>query len=82
MSLLNVGIAFDQLVNTFIGGKPDETLSARAWRCKDSSKVWKVAQVVLDTVFFFDKGHCEMSYMSEVLRKQLPSDYSTTKIPL
>ena len=80
MSLMNVGIAFDQFVNACIGGAPDETLSARAWRCKDSSKIWGAVRWTLDTLFFFDKGHCEMAYMSEVLRKQLPAGYDQTKI--
>ena len=29
-----IAVAFDQLVNTLLGGWADETLSARAWRHK------------------------------------------------
>ena len=34
-------VAFDQLINTCIGGYADETLSSRAWRHKlDGSRSW------------------------------------------
>lgn len=75
MSLYNVGIAFDQFINACIGGSPDETLSARAWRLKDVSLVWKCTRWCIDTLFFWQKGHCAASYNSEMERKQLPEEY-------
>lgn len=50
--LYRVLIAVDQLFNSILGGWPDETLSARAWRCKDRNMKWKIARIVIDTIFF------------------------------
>lgn len=72
-------IAFDQLVNTFLGGKADETLSARAWRNRDKHSAYKV----IDILFFWDKEgnkrHCELSFESELNRNQLPNEYNSLK---
>jgi hypothetical protein len=68
-------IAFDQFVNTLLGGLADETLSARAWRNRDKHSLYKL----IDILFWFDKengkGHCELSFDSEQLRYHLPKDY-------
>lgn len=70
-------IAIDQLLNTVIWikgdgfGYADETLSARAWRLKDQSNAWRR----IDAIFFWEAGHCQASYESEVLRHQLPDHY-------
>ena len=69
-------VAFDQLFNTFLGGKADETLSARAWRLQTKSKAWKFLRVVIDEIFLFEDNHCYESYLSELNRKQLPAEYS------
>lgn len=67
----NVLIALDQLANALIGGWPDESLSSRAWRhYANGSRSWP--KVLIDAVLFFDKNHCEESYKSEILRRQLP----------
>lgn len=79
-------IALDQTANTLIYlkgdaingetgfGYSDETLSARLWRLQHPF------HKVVDKVFFFDKEgekkHCELSFESELKRKQLPSRYS------
>lgn len=34
----NVLVSVDQLANTLLAGYPDETLSARSWRCRDKKK--------------------------------------------
>lgn len=71
-------IAFDQMLNTLIPigrdgfGYADETLSARAWRLRDRSKLYKV----IDAIFFWESSHCLVSYESEKKRKQLPVEYS------
>lgn len=75
MSLKSILIAADQFCNALIGGSPDETLSARAWRLRKRSQLWSVARLVIDTIFFLDPDHCETSYLSELLRKQLPNEY-------
>jgi len=70
-------IACDQMINTLIPfegdgfGFADESLSARAWRLRDQSSVWKW----IDQLFFWETDHCRKSYESEVQRKHLPSHY-------
>ncbi len=71
-------IAVDQLFNV-LASLPcekvyaDETLSSRAWR-------WHVAGVrswpknVIDTLFFWQDGHCQQSYESERAYKHLPPE--------
>jgi hypothetical protein len=71
-------IAIDQLINTLVWikcdggfGYADETLSARAWRLRDCSNVYKI----IDSLFFWESAHCLISYNSEQKRKQLPKEY-------
>ena len=53
----NIFIALDQLLNTVLGGYPDETISSRAGKAQRSGKLWGcVLCRVLDV---FDKGHCD-----------------------
>ena len=75
MSLKNIAIAFDQLINTLIGGMADETLSAKAWRMRLVSPAWHAAQVVIDALFFWQEEHCKQSYFAEFERKHLPGEY-------
>lgn len=63
-------VAIDQLVNTFLGGYADETLSARAYRRRLRGK-GSVAKV-LDCLFFWQEEHCKNAYESEIKRLQLP----------
>lgn len=72
--LKDVLIAADQLANALIGGCPDETISARAWRLRQRP-AWGVTRHVIDTLFWFDPSHCESSYQSEFYRNQLPAEY-------
>ncbi|WP_308774957.1 pseudouridine synthase [uncultured Bilophila sp.] len=53
-------IAVDQLINTLLGGWPDETLSSRCYR-------W-----ARDGVFFWQREHCKSSYESEREGRQSP----------
>jgi len=70
-------IAIDQLLNTILWvdgdgfGYADETLSARAWRLRDRSSAWKL----IDAVFFWQEGHCEKAYTSELIRNHYPEGY-------
>jgi len=74
---LQVVIAIDQLLNTLCGGWCDETLSSRAWRLSGTSKGWYWTRRVIDTLFFWQDGHCEASYRSELERSHLPEEQRT-----
>ena len=67
-------IALDQMANALFAGSPDETLSARAYRLsRDRGRHWP--RRVIDALFFLQDAHCQQSYISELLRKQLPKQY-------
>lgn len=76
-ALKQTAISIDQTLNTITWikgdgfGYADETLSARAWRLRSQSNVYKR----IDRIFFFDPHHCKTSYESEVDRKHLPPEY-------
>ena len=69
--ITNVLIGFDQFINTIFLGFPDETLSSRAWRCKDANSFWKFMRKLIDTLFFWQKDHCYYSYVAEIERHQI-----------
>lgn len=80
--LLRVAIGFDQLLNTLLGGEPDETISARLHRHR-LLPGWKVGRVLVDTLFFWQwrpalGGHCQQAWRSEMDRIQLPESYRLT----
>jgi hypothetical protein len=51
-------IAVDQFFNAVFGGHPDETISSRWGRTKDTNKVAKIGCKVLDKI---DHQHCDGS---------------------
>ena len=66
-------IAVDQLINTLLGGWPDETLSSRCYRwSRDGVRTWHCKFV--DWLFFWQKAHCKSSYESEKEGRQLPPE--------
>ena len=69
--ILNILISFDQLVNVLFLGQPDETISSRAWCCKDANSFWKVMHSLINKLFFFQKEHCFKAYLAELNRKQI-----------
>jgi hypothetical protein len=73
--VMQILIAIDQLLNAIFGGYADETISARAWRCRNKKRRWKIARAVIDGLFYFDKDHCYLSYVSERDRAQMPPEY-------
>jgi hypothetical protein len=73
MGLRAVLIAIDQLANTVIGGEPDETISARAYRLR-ARKGWALAERVINAMFR-DPDHCLHAYELEMRRRQLPREY-------
>ena len=72
--ILNLLISFDQFINVLFLGQPDETISSRAWRCKDVSSFWKVMRRSIDLLFFFQKEHCFNAYLAELERKQITTE--------
>ena len=74
-------IAIDQALNTVIKigddgyGYADEMLSARVWRLRKQSNLY----IWIDTLFFWDKNHCEECYAIEMERQQLPTEYRQSK---
>ena len=59
---LKVGLALDQLLNAILGGWPDESLSARAYRWdRDGKRSWP--KKVINALFFWMKDHCKSSYL-------------------
>lgn len=75
--IINILVAFDQFVNVLFLGQPDETISSRAWRCKDSSSFWKFMRKLIDTIFFWQKDHCYYSFIAEVERHQITTEIIT-----
>lgn len=70
-------IALDQALNTLIWlsdgrGKPDEMLSARAYRLR-AQHPWLIR--LIDALFFWDGDHCQECYGIEMCRAQLPTEY-------
>lgn len=75
--MTNLLIGFDQFVNTVLGGWPDETISARAWRRSPAKRRWAVARQCIDwlaLVLFRQHNHCEMACLEEVKRRQGPAE--------
>ena len=74
--LLNLLIAFDQLVNTLCGGSPDETISSACYRfgarLPPKSLGWRLVYRGVNLLFFWQKDHCRGAYNSERERKHLP----------
>lgn len=67
-------IALDQLGNALLGGHADETVSARAWRLRARAP-WGAVRWMIDWIFFWEAGHCEAAWRSELLRRHLPKGY-------
>ena len=72
MKIKQVLLALDQLTNTLLGGMADETLSARAYRTRETNP-WRMR--VIDALFFWQDSHCYDSWLSEIERRHLPSAY-------
>ncbi len=75
MKILQILIAFDQLINTILGGMADETISSRAHRNRFKNWRWRFMRRLIDGLFFWQKDHCHQSYLAELDRKQLPPNF-------
>ena len=54
-------ISFSILINTLLGGRNNQTFSARNWHLKRNNKpnlVW-----FIDKIFFWEKDHCQDSWI-------------------
>lgn len=71
---LQVLVAVDQLINTLLCGYADETLSARAYRHAEIKKDRRWPMRLIDTLFFWQDGHCKQAYESELTRAHLPPE--------
>ena len=69
--IINLLVAFDQFINVLFSGQPDETISSRAWRCKDANSFWGFMRKFIDLLFFFQQQHCFKAYLAELNRKQI-----------
>lgn len=71
--LIRVGDATSQWINVvFLWSKnPNESISGRAWRLRNKSKLWGIARKVIDFVIFWEEDHCELSYDADVARASM-----------
>lgn len=69
-----IPIAIDQLINTIFGGWADETISSRAHRMQRKSTTWSRFRKIIDSLFCWQKNHCESAYLSEKNRLQCPPE--------
>ncbi len=60
----NVLVSVDQLANTLLAGYPDETLSARSWRCRDKKR-WFILMKVINFLAH-NQHHCELAFAKEI----------------
>jgi hypothetical protein len=56
----NVLISLDQLLNTLLGGDPDETLSSRMGKKVKQRKCW-ACKLICSLLDLIQSGHCEKS---------------------
>lgn len=67
----HIFVALTQLLNTVLGGWPDETTSSRMWRLDlqgSASAGW--ARRAIDRLFFWQDSHCLRAYEAERKRYQ------------
>lgn len=56
----NILIAFDQLINTVLGGDPDETISSRMGKHIENDRC-TFCKLICGVLDIFDKDHCAKS---------------------
>ena len=78
---LNLVVAVDQLLNAFLGGSCDETLSSRTYRmARIKGGAWAKFEKFVNFLFWKDRDsegrrHCEMAYIVEVDRIHMPKSF-------
>ena len=70
---LHIGVGLTQLLNTLLGGWPDESTSSRLWRLdKQGSVRGRMCRKLVDRLFWWQRGHCGLAYEAERRRYQFP----------
>lgn len=72
--IFNILVAVDQLVNTFLAGYPDETLSSRAHRAYVGNKPFKFFRYIINGIFWWQSDHCLSAYNYEKRRQDVPPE--------
>ena len=79
--IFHILVALSQLGNALLGGYPDESMSARAYRTGKKGR-WPgvISWPLIDILFFLvtfgkDRNHCRNAYESEMYRRQLNKEY-------
>lgn len=73
--LKNILVALTQLLNTVLGGYPDESTSSRAHRQRRVKLRWDVTRRLINMVFFWEQDHCRDAYLSEAAYRQMPPEF-------
>ena len=74
-----IGLALDQLLNAVLGGYPDESLSARAYRWdRDGKRRWP--KRIINLIFFWMRDHCYSAYHCEQELRHMPPEYRDGKV--
>ena len=70
--LFLIFIACSQLLNTLLGGWPDETTSARSYRMRHK-KFWYAMYRCINVLFFWQDDHCKWAYDLETKMRPIPA---------
>lgn len=69
----HIGVALTQLLCAICGGWPDESTSSYLYRLDLQGRLaGRLLHPVVDGLFFWQDGHCRLSYEAERRRYQLP----------
>lgn len=72
-------VALDLLANALLGGSPYETLSSVAYRMSlraDPHWRWRLARRVIERLFWWEPGHCQIAYEAWLKRSQFTPDFN------
>lgn len=72
--LKRLTISFSILINCLLGGRNNQTFSARNWERKRKNKLNLVA--VIDKIFFWEKDHCQESWIKWTIINNAISRYN------
>lgn len=65
-----IAVGQDQACNAALGGDEDETISSRAWRCRNESKFWNRAYRFIDLLFSpIEENHCKNANEKEMTKR-------------
>ena len=72
--LNRITISFSILINTLLGGRTNQTFSARNWSRKRENKlnlVW-----IIDRIFFWENNHCQEAWFKWTIINSAVSRYN------